>query len=613
MAEQAGLRRTDRDGIAWLEMETGPQNALTAPLRAALWQAVEAAEADAAIDGLVLAALGRSFPSGFHPDDFADTPAQPSLSDLCNRIEACTKPVVAALHGAALGAGLQLALAAHGRVALATTRLGCPEVNLGLLPGAGGTQRLPRLIGAEQALRLMLTGRPVPAAEALALGILDRVAEEGLAALAEAELRALLARGPAALPRGCNRREGMRDGLLYQRVIVAARSQLAQHRMPAPMRIVECVEAAQLLPFEAGCAFEAAAYADLLATAESAALRHIHFAEARAAQFAETRLQPRPAAAPLRRVGIFGATAADLALPLLQTGLEVMLVDPNRSQLVQGLERLAAMQEQAVAEGRLTPQRRDLDWARLGSALGAAGLADCGAVLLADAALMPEAIEVTPPGTLLAVMGRGAVAPQDRGGDILGFRPSGARLVELVVGPETRAEQVLLARALARGLGLPVLRSALPGGVPGRIMAAGRAAVAHLLMQGEAEEAVAAALAGFGFAGAALAGLIPQGVQPAGKPAPVAVPRVLSAMANEGARVLGAAVVESPREIDFAVVAAQGFPRWEGGPMYWADRRGLLILRRDLELWAEEAPEIWGIAPMLADLAGRGGRFADLG
>ena len=603
----AQVRRTDRGGMAWLEMDAPPVNALSQALRAALWQALDLAEADPQIGAIVLAALGRTFPAGADITEF-DAPAQaPGLPELCDRIEACTKPVVAALHGTALGGGLELALAAHGRVALASAKLGLPEIHLGVLPGAGGTQRLPRLIGAEQALRLMLTGRPVPAAEALALGLLDRVVEDGLAQAAADEVQRLLARG-GDLPRSRDRRDGMRDGLVYQRVVAAARSQLAQHRLPAPLRIVECVEAAQLLPFDAGLAFEAAAFADLLATPQSAALRHAFLAERRAARFAETRISPRPDLPPLRRVGLLGAAGADMALPLLQAEVEVVLVDPARTRLVQALERLAALQEQAVAAGRLTQARRDLDWARLGSALGVAALAECEAVLVADAALMPEAIEATAPGTLLALVGRGAVAPQHRAGDILGFRPSGGRLVELVVTPDTQPAQVLQAQALARLSGHAVLRCGLPGGVAGRLMAAGRAAVAHLVMQGEPEEAVAAALIGFG-----LPALAPPGQGAEARPGAQVLARVLSAMANEGARLLGAGIVENPAEIDFALVAGQGFPRWEGGPMYWADQRGLLILRRDLELWAPEAPEIWAIAPVLADLAARGARFRDLG
>ncbi|WP_149142883.1 enoyl-CoA hydratase-related protein [Gemmobacter caeruleus] len=609
-AAGAGLvTRVDHGMTAVLILDAPPVNALGHALRQALWQAIEAAEADPAIAAIVLRAAGRSFPAGADIREFDAPPRDPQLPALCNRIEACQKPVVAALHGTALGGGLELALAAHGRVALASAQVGLPEVTLGILPGAGGTQRLPRLIGADQALRLMITGRPVPAAEALALGLLDRVVEEGLD-LAALQRAADLAGMPPR--RSADRREGLRDGLAYQQAVAAWRGRVASGRLPAPRRIVDCVEAAQLLPFEAGLDFEAAAFADLVDTPESRGLRHAFFAERRAARFAETRITPRPELPPVRRLGLMGAAAADLALPALHAGLSVTLVDPTRPQLVQALERIAAQHDKAVADNRLTEAARDAEWARLGTGLAAAALSECDAVLAADDRLLPEAMEATPPGTLLALIGRGAVDPGTRAADLLGFRPAGARLAEIVVTPYTAPAQVLRAQALARGLGLGVLRSAAPGGVPGRVMAAGRAAVAHLTAQGVEPGDLAAALAGFG-----LPQLAPEGAQP--RPAtPEAVQRpilhrILAAMVNEGARLLGRGIVVSADEIDFALVTGAGFPRWQGGPMFWADRRGLMILRRDLEGWAEEAPDLWAIAPLLAELAGRGGRFADLG
>lgn len=605
----AGLvTRSDRDGIAILKIDAPPVNALGLPLRQALWAALTDAAADPEIGAIILAARGRAFSVGADITEFDAPLGEPGLPALCEWIEGQPKPVVAAIHAAALGGGLELALAARGRVALAGAQLGLPEVNLGLLPGAGGTQRLPRLIGAEQALRLMLTGRSVGAAEALAIGILDVVVEDGLERAA-LDLARKLMKSPG-LPTS-QRRDGLRDPVVYQKAVNAARVAVQGQTQPALARIIDCVEAAHLLPLEAGLAYEAAAFEDLLASPESAALRHVFFAERRAARFAETRLRPRPDLPPLQRIGVLGAAAADLAMALLQSGCEVALVEPNRPNLVQALEKIAALQEKAVAEGRLTEARRDLDWARLGSALAASALTECQAVLVADAALMPEAMAATAPGTLLAMIGRGGVQPQDRGADILGFRPAGARLVELVVTPATAPEQVLQGQALARLLGLGVLRSAMPGGVPGRIMAAGRAAVSHMVSQGEDAAEIAAAMLAFG-----LPALAPQGAQPRRGQAPAVAKRiearVLGAMANEAARLLGQGLVSHPSEIDYALVAGQSFPRWQGGPLFWADRRGLMILRRDLEAWAPEAPEIWGIAPLLADLAGKGARFSRL-
>jgi 3-hydroxyacyl-CoA dehydrogenase len=158
-------------------IDNPPVNALGVDVRRGLLEAIEAADADPAIKAVVLAGAGRNFLGGADIREFGKPPQAPALPDVCNRIEACAKPVVAAIHGAALGGGLEVALGAHYRVALGSAKLGLPEVLLGLLPGAGGTQRTPRLIGAKAALELMLSGRHIGAQEAAKLGLVDRVVE----------------------------------------------------------------------------------------------------------------------------------------------------------------------------------------------------------------------------------------------------------------------------------------------------------------------------------------------------------------------------------------------------------------------------------------------------
>lgn len=603
---QAVVRQERRGTVAVLVIDAPPVNALGHALRRALWQAIEAADADPDISAIVIGASGRTFPAGADITEFDRAAEPPGLSALCDRIEACGKPVVAALFGTALGGGLEVALAAHGRVALASTRVGLPEVTLGVLPGAGGTQRLPRLIGADQALRLMLSGTPVGAAEALALGLLDTVVEDGLEAAA-LSLAADLAARP--LRRTRDRQEGMRDGIAYHRAVAIARDGVAGHRLPGPARIVDCVEAAQLLSFDQGLAFEAAAFADLVATEEAAGLRHAFFAERRASRFPEAAEGPEPE---VKRLGILGALAAELALPALRAGLSLVVVEPNRPRLVAALERIATAQEQAVAEGQMTPEGRDAEWARLTPALGAAALAECDIVLVADPELLAEAVEVTPEGVPLALLGKRSGHRAGRAGDMFGFRPAGGRLIEILPGPETSGAAIRAGLVLARRLGLQPLRAGAPGGIAARVTGQGNLAVRHMLGQGDTPEVIAAALHHYG-----LGALVPP-------PAPAALPRiapaeaariglrVIAAMANEGARLVGQGVALRPSDVDYAVVASRVFPRWLGGPMHWADRRGLLILRRDLALWEQEAPALWTAAPLLLELAATGGHFADL-
>ncbi|MBC7738631.1 MAG: enoyl-CoA hydratase/isomerase family protein, partial [Candidatus Saccharibacteria bacterium] len=241
------LVQVDRIGdTAVLILAHPPVNALSAGLRLALMQALTVAMQDASIGAIVLRGQGRGFSAGADIAEFGKPNPAVRLGQLARMIETSPKPVIAALHGVALGGGLELALAAHYRIADAGALLGLPEVNLALLPGAGGTQGLPRLMGAPDALRLMLTGAPTSAAEALALGLIDRVVEQDLTGAALA-----MAAGGLKPRRSCDMRRGFKDMAAYQDAIAAAR------RGPvtlAQTRILDCVEAAALLPFAQGLA-----------------------------------------------------------------------------------------------------------------------------------------------------------------------------------------------------------------------------------------------------------------------------------------------------------------------------------------------------------------------
>ncbi|MDP3960057.1 MAG: enoyl-CoA hydratase-related protein [Pseudorhodobacter sp.] len=590
-----------RDGaVLGLIIDNPPVNALSHAVRTGLTAGIDRAEADPGIAAVVIRALGRTFSAGADLAEFGKPTLAPALPEVCNRVEACPKPVVAMLHGAVLGGGLALALAAHLRLAALKARLGFPEVGLGLLPGAGGTQRVARLIGAEAALRLMLTGRAIPTAEALALGLLDRVVAQDIEAVALAMAQTAALAGAPVPTRA--RRDGMRDPVAYQAAVRAARADLRDNRLLAPGRIIDCVEAAQLLPFDQGLDFEAAALSDLTASPAAAALRHAFFAERRLARMPEARVAPRA----LQRLGVMGADADQgLVLLLLQAGYPVVLVDADRPALVAALEQIAAHQEQAVQAGTLSPTTRDADWARLTPALEVAALAEVDLVLTADASALAGLVEATRPGAVLVLLEPGEAVPGARAGDMLGLQmaPPGGRLAEVAVWQATAPDAVATVLALLHRLGLGALRVQGAGGVGARLLAAGRAAAAHLAAVGQD---VAAALAGFGWpqllpAATAAAALSPEAAQAIMTP-------VLAALANEGARLVGQGVVQRPSDIDAALIVGHGFPRDVGGPMHWADQRGLLILRHDLHAWAIESPEIWGAAPLIDDLirVGRG-------
>lgn len=599
-------RNRTETGVLHLIVDNPPVNALSHLVRAELDAALAEAATDPSVRAIVLRAEGRTFPAGADIAEFGHAPRPPLLPDLCDRIEACPKPVVAALHGSALGGGLELALAAHGRVAQAQARMGFPEISLGLLPGAGGTQRAPRLIGAEEALRMMLGGRPVSAPQALAMGLVDRVVEDGLPAAAEAEALALAERG-APLPTS-ERRDGMRDVARYQQVVAAARASLSpDSRVKAAERIVDCVEAALLLPFEQGMGFERAAFEDLVATPEAAALRHLFFAERAAARFPESGAAPRA----LKSLAVVGAGGAEVALMLLQAGFAVTLVEPVKSQLVSALEVIAAHQQEMVTAGKLTEVQRDADWARLKPAMDIQVAAQADMVLLAAPEHLEAVAAITTPGTPLAHLGKGAGVAGPRSADVLGvvLGPLGARLAEIIVAPGCAPETVATAAALVRRLGRTAVRTGAPGGIVPRMLTAGRAAAAWLVARGMEPGEIAASLIAAGIPVLIKA-------EPSALPKPAlrdeVAARCLSAMAAEGLRLIARGVVLRPSDIDLAMILGAGFLRWQGGPMHWAETRGLLILRRDLRKWSADAAEIWGVPPLLDTLVSEGHGFDGL-
>jgi len=365
------------DGIARLTMNNPPLNALGQGLRLALAEALERAEADDAVKAIVLLAGGRSWPVGADIREFGKPPMLPHLPGLCSLFQAATKPVIAALHGSALGGGLELALVAAVRVADKATSLGLPEVTLGILPGAGGTQRLPRLIGAGPALQMILSGAPVTADAALALGLIDKIAPGPVADAAMAIAEAHVA-GRVPLPVASRRKlPGVADTAAYLADVAKARAEARPVHDHAGGRIIDCVEAALLLPPDEGLVFERSAFEDLVATPEARALRYAFLAERRGAKSLPA-LAGKPRVP--GRIGIVGAGAMGVALTglLLEKGAEVTLVARAPEKAKAAAARIARALDGAEAKGIISPDKRRADWQRLhcGAALDAVAGAD---------------------------------------------------------------------------------------------------------------------------------------------------------------------------------------------------------------------------------------------
>ena len=369
--------------IAVLTADNPPVNALSAAVRQGLQARLREAVAAAEVEAIVIACAGRTFFAGADITEFGKPPQPPQLPELVDELEACPQPVVAAIHGAALGGGLEIALGCHFRIAVPSASLGMPEVKLGLIPGAGGTQRLPRLVGPELALQAIVSGDSVPAGQAAAAGLIDRLAREGsLLEDALAFAREIVA----------DRRPPRRTGEQQERVEAArGRPELfagfrkANARrlkgLDAPEAAIQAVEAAVALPFAEGLKRERELFARLMAGPQSAALRHLFFAERQAAKVAG--LPSGVQALPVRKVGVVGAgtMGGGISMALLNAGLPVVLAEVSEAGLERGLGAIRRNYEGSVQRGRMTATEVEARLQALEPTLDFARLADCDLVI----------------------------------------------------------------------------------------------------------------------------------------------------------------------------------------------------------------------------------------
>lgn len=597
--------RTDlRDnGVLVVSFDHPPVNALTPDLRTALVRALDQAN-DQRLRAVVLAAGGRNFSAASGAEVQAAGLAEPpentsTLTELCRRIEDLHIPVVVALQGATIGPGAELALAAHARVVDQTVRIVFPEVGLGLVAMAGSTQRLPRLVGAREALGMMVHAQPVMAEEGLATGLFDVAAEGDVLAAAVAYAAAMP--GPRRVR---DRGDGLTDVPAFQAAIAAARGAAERGILPAPGRIVDCIEAALMLPFENGMALEAIAREDLEAGEESQALCAAAFAERRAAQLV-------PAVAKIRaktvaEIGFVGAAPQmpALALVALRHGIALRWADEDEVRRTASIGWITQRLDAALQAGQMTQVQRDADRARVTEAAGPQDLQDCDLIVHGVA------------GDAVAGLGRLLpMAPQvlmggAEGAFGLSLAPS-ARISELALPNGAAPAHTAVIVQFLRRIGLPpVLEGKMPI-VGRRVALAGRTALMRMLQMGVPKRLLAAALDGFGQALPDLPELESAAAMPSMDAAEV-LQRWHGAMANEGLRMLESHVAARPSDIDLVMVAGYGFPRWRGGPMHQAARRGLLVLRRDLRIWAADDPAIWTPHPVLDRLIADGRRLGDM-
>jgi 3-hydroxyacyl-CoA dehydrogenase len=356
MSELTILSR--HDGVLVIAVNNPPVNALSVGVPEALTAALDAAAKDAAVRAIVIMGAGRTFIAGADIKDLervasGESSSGPDIHDLLAAIEDSAKPVVMAIHGTALGGGLELAMAGHYRIASPDAQLGQPEVNLGIIPGAEGTQRLPRLVGVPVAVDLCVSGKPVKSAEALQMGLIDRVVEGDLQAAA-VKFAGEIAGLPFRKTRERNERLGTGAG--NAAVFAAGREQARKTRrnQTAPLAAIDALEAAVAMPFDEGCRKEHELVRECLAGDQARALIHAFFAERAVTKIPD--VPKETAAFPIRRVGIVGAgtMGGGIAMALANAGVPVLLKDADQAALDRGMAAVRRNYEGSVKKGRFT-------------------------------------------------------------------------------------------------------------------------------------------------------------------------------------------------------------------------------------------------------------------
>jgi 3-hydroxyacyl-CoA dehydrogenase len=342
------------EDVAVVAMDNPPVNGLSAGLRAAIIDALDTALADQTVRAIVLTGTERAFSAGADVTEFGTPNASrsPALRTVIDAIEQSGKPVIAAISGSCLGGGLELALGCHFRVATAQAVLGLPEVKLGLLPGAGGTQRLPRLIGLDAALDMIVSGRSEPAIRFDGTPLIDMVVEHDLLQRAVAFARSIAVENR---PLRRSSEQVVRDPSA-EAFLKFAHNQVAASSkgLPAPVRCVEAIMASVLKPFDEGMRLERESFLALMQSPESRALRHTFAAERQAAKVLGLPADVRPRA--VNKVGVVGVgtMGGGIAMALANAGIPVILVDASKSGLAEGFEKIADNYESSQKRGKLT-------------------------------------------------------------------------------------------------------------------------------------------------------------------------------------------------------------------------------------------------------------------
>jgi 3-hydroxyacyl-CoA dehydrogenase len=676
------------DKVRVVFIDNPPVNGLSAAVRTHLMNELRRALADESVEAIVLSGKGKMFSAGADIREFGKEPppGTPLLPDVIDAFERSEKPVVAAIHGVAAGGGLELALGCHARIATPDARLGLPEVTLGIIPGAGGTQRLPRLIGIREALGLITEGKLVPAPKAKALGFVDEIASGDLLSAATSLASRAPLRRTSALPVADD------PPAFAEAVKAAAKSR----GFEAPLAAIEAIRAAASLPAEQGFRKEREIFLKLVTSDQSKALRHVFFAEREASKIPD--VPPETKAKEIASAGVVGCgtMGGGIAMCFANAGIPVVVVEGDASALERGLEKIRGLYESSMSRGRLSKEDFDKRLSLLSGTTDFSRLSQADIVveavfeeMLVKKNVFQKLDSLCKDGAILATntssldvneIARSTSRPPSVIGTHF-FSPANVmKLLECVRGAETSKETIATVFQLAKKLDkIGVLVSVCDGFVGNRMLYAYRRQADFLLEDGALPHEVDQAVVDFGlpmgpYAMADLAGLdigwavrkrqeatrpkqlrystIPDRICELGRfgqktgagfyryekgsrtPIPdpeiaalveevsrelgierrsftreQIVERCIYALINEGAKILEEGIALRASDVDLVWIHGYGFPRYRGGPMFYADTVGVKNVYDAVSRFHQEQGEWMTPAPLLERLAREGGAF----
>lgn len=685
-----------QDNIAVIRIDKPPVNALSQAVRQGIADGLQTAVKDDATAVLIVCA-GKTFIAGADITEFGKPPQPPSLPEVIAAIESHPQPVIAALHGNALGGGLEVALAAHYRCAHPGTRLGLPEVNLGLIPGAGGTQRLPRLVGVEAAMDMILSGKPISAEQALELGLVDVVVEQDPETAGLAFAKTLLEENVGPRPTGAAEVADIPDAGYFEaqrkRVASRFRGQIA------PGFIVDLLELSTQLPVDEGQAEERKRFVECRNSPQSAALRHVFFAERATGKVPG--IPADLAARPVAQVAVIGAgtMGGGIAMNFAQAGIAVTLVETSQEALDRGLGLVRKNYEMSQKRGRFTAEQVATFVSMI---TGTTDYADISSVdVVVEAVFENLAVKKEVFAKLDAVCKADCIlatntsyldinaiaAATKRPEQVIGahfFSPANVmKLLEVVRAEKTADDVIVTFMKLAKTIGkIPVLVGVCHGFVGNRMLKGYGRQAQLLLLEGATPEQVDNAMQNWGMAMGPLAvgdlaGLDigyrsrrDQGIESRSQmetalpdtlvemerlgqksgagyyrydpdtrkrqadPEVIELTRTLAekwgitqraisdeeivdrlslALANEGAAIVDEGIASRPSDVDVVYLNGYGFPKWRGGPLFYADSLGLETVLKKLQTLREQtADPCWDPAPLLTRLVQEGKTLASL-